>query len=88
MAGKSRYREFALYPTYERAYKKAFEKMLLVRKLEGKDDSTGGWIDAEHVFKWWMDDARCRDSIKCSWMKRPMNCIIDTDLTEGGGSHQ
>lgn len=56
MAGKSRYREFALYPTYERAYKKAFEKMLLVRKLEGKDDSTGGWIDAEHVFKWWMED--------------------------------
>lgn len=56
MAGKSRYREFALYPTYERAYKKAFEKMLLVRKLDGKDDSTGGWIDAEHVFKWWMED--------------------------------
>lgn len=56
MAGKSRYREFALYPTYERAYKKAFEKMLLVRKLDGKDDSTGGWIDAEHVFRWWMED--------------------------------
>ncbi len=56
MAGRSRYREFALYPTYERAYKKAFEKMLLVRKMAGKDDSTGGWIDAESVFRWWMDD--------------------------------
>ncbi len=56
MAGRSRYREFALYPTYERAYKKAFEKMLLVRKMEGKDDSTGGWLDAESVFKWWMED--------------------------------
>ena len=56
MAGKTRYREFALYPTYERAYKKAFEKMLLVRKMAGKDDSTGGWIDAESVFRWWMDD--------------------------------
>lgn len=56
MAGKIRYREFALYPTYERAYKKAFEKMLLVRKMAGKDDSTGGWIDAESVFRWWMDD--------------------------------
>lgn len=56
MAGRSRYREFALYPTYERAYKKAFEKMLLVRKMEGKDDSTGGWLDEESVFKWWMED--------------------------------
>lgn len=56
MAGKIRYREFALYPTYERAYKKAFEKMLLVRKMAGKDDSTGGWIEAESVFRWWMDD--------------------------------
>ena len=56
MAGRSRYREFALYPTYERAYKKAFEKMLLVRKMGGQDDSTGGWLDAESVFKWWMED--------------------------------
>lgn len=44
------------FPTYERAYKRAFEKMLLVRKLEGKDDSTGGWVDAESVFRWWMED--------------------------------
>lgn len=56
MAGKHRYREFSLFPTYERAYKRAFEKMLLVRKLEGKDDSTGGWVDAESVFRWWMED--------------------------------
>ena len=52
----SRYREFSLFPTYERAYKRAFEKMLLVRKMEGKDDSTGGWVDAESVFRWWMED--------------------------------
>ena len=56
MAGKHRYREFSLFPTYERAYKRAFEKMLLVRKMEGKDDSTGGWVDAESVFRWWMED--------------------------------
>lgn len=56
MAGKSRYREFAMFPTYERAYKKAFEKMLLVRKQHGKDDSTGGWVNAEAVFRWWMED--------------------------------
>lgn len=56
MAGKRRYREFALYPTYERAYKRAFAKMLQVRKLDGKDDSTGGWTDADAVFRWWMED--------------------------------
>lgn len=22
----------------------------------GKDDSTGGWVDAESVFRWWMED--------------------------------
>lgn len=56
MAGKRRYHEFALFPTYERAYKRAFANMLLARKQAGKDDSTGGWSDAEAVFRWWMED--------------------------------
>ena len=88
MAGRSRYREFALYPTYERAYKKAFEKMLLVRKMAGKTilpedgsmqrvSSAGGWTMI-----------RCRDSIKCCWMMRPMNYIIDAESIEGGERHQ
>jgi 3'-phosphoadenosine 5'-phosphosulfate sulfotransferase (PAPS reductase)/FAD synthetase len=56
MAGKQRYREFALFPTYERAYKRAFGQMLLERKKAGKQDATGAWKDAESVFRWWMED--------------------------------
>jgi len=30
--------------------------MLDVRKSKGKDDTTGGWIDAEHVYRWWIGE--------------------------------
>lgn len=56
MAGKSRYREFSLFPTYERAYIRAFDKMLLERKLSGRDDSSGSWKNGEAVFRWWMEE--------------------------------
>lgn len=56
MAGKKRYREFSLFPTYERAYIRAFDRMLLERKLAGKDDATGTWKDGEAVFRWWMEE--------------------------------
>ena len=56
MAGKQRYREFAQFPTYKRAYIRAFEQMLLLRKQEGKDDSIGKWKDAQGVFRWWMEE--------------------------------
>lgn len=46
MAGKRRYHEFALYPTYERAYKRAFKDMLIAR------EQAGSWRDAEAVFRW------------------------------------
>lgn len=65
MAGKQRYREFALFPTYERAYKRAFDKMLVVRKLAGKDDTTGGWTDA--VFRWWMEDVNIQGQYELSF---------------------
>ncbi|MFV0527616.1 MAG: phosphoadenosine phosphosulfate reductase family protein [Lachnospiraceae bacterium] len=55
MAGKQRYYEFSLFPTYERAYRQAFKKMLEVRKLEGKNNARG-WTDADAVFRWWMED--------------------------------
>ena len=57
MAGKQRYREFVLFPTYEHAYRRAFEKMLLARKLDGKEDMTGRWADADAVFRWWMEES-------------------------------
>lgn len=67
MAGKHRYREFALFPTYERAYKRAFEKMLLIRKLLGKDDAAGGWKDADSVFRWWMQDESVPGQYEMMW---------------------
>lgn len=67
MAGKQRYREFSLFPTYERAYKRAFGKMLAVRKLAGKDDSTGGWTDADAVFRWWMEDVNIQGQYELSF---------------------
>lgn len=56
MAGKQRYFEFSVFPTYERAYIRAFERMLLTRRDMGKNDTTGKWKDAEAVFRWWMED--------------------------------
>ena len=54
MAGKQRYREFAMFPAYERAYRRAFEAMMIARKRMGKiagqaagkthgTCSAGGW---------------------------------------------
>lgn len=69
MAGKQRYREFALFPTYERAYKRAFEEMLLVREKEGKEDRTGKWKDAEGVFRWWMEEDPMPGQYELLWDK-------------------
>lgn len=56
MAGKQRYAEFARYPTYKKAYIRAFDKMMEMRRLRGMPrgveiDETG--VD---VFHWWMED--------------------------------
>lgn len=56
MAGKHRYAEFARYPTYKKAYIRAFDKMMEMRRLRGMPrgvemDETG--VD---VFRWWMED--------------------------------
>lgn len=57
MAGKQRYQEFAIFPMYEHAYRRAFEKMLLIRKQEGRDDRNDRWADADAVFRWWMEES-------------------------------
>jgi len=54
MAGKGRYKEFSDFPEYERAYRRAFEKMLEVRKAKGKKSDK--WKTADDVFRWWMED--------------------------------
>lgn len=53
MAGKKRWKEFRDFPTYEKAYKKAFERMLEELKKTGKSIK---WKNAEEVFLWWMED--------------------------------
>ena len=54
MAGKSRTKEFARYPTYKTAYILAFDKMLTARKQRGL--KTDKWLNGIDVFHWWMED--------------------------------
>lgn len=49
-------RALQLYPKYKQNYINAFDRMLKKRKAQGKDDSKGRWRDAEHVYKWWIED--------------------------------
>lgn len=54
LAGKIRWKQFRLYPTYEQAYRRAFSKMLVARNAAGKE--TSKWQTADDVFRWWMED--------------------------------
>lgn len=56
MAGKKRWFEFRVFPTFKIAYIKAFDRMLLKRKKNGKNDSNGRWKSGYGVFLWWMED--------------------------------
>lgn len=53
IAGRKRYKEFARYPTYKRAYITAFDKMLLARRTAGLDTTWNSGVD---VYHWWMED--------------------------------
>lgn len=53
LSGKcNRLREFEEYPTYKRAYIRAFDKMLDVRKAKGLATE---WKTGEEVFEWWVN---------------------------------
>ena len=47
----NRMREFEEYPTYKRAYIRAFDKMLEVRKERGLETD---WKTGEEVVEWWV----------------------------------
>lgn len=49
---KNREKEFARYPQYARAYIRAFDRMVEVRRAEGK--TRGNWKSGKDVFHWWM----------------------------------
>lgn len=56
---KTMKKEFSEYPTYERAYINAFEKMLRTRKEKGMDEKTTtchGWKTGQDVFDWWIEE--------------------------------
>lgn len=55
IAGKQRWNEFAKYPKYKKYYLKAFDLMLKNREKFGLQNGEK-WKDAQHVFKWWMED--------------------------------
>lgn len=55
MAGKNRYFEFSMFPTYKRAYIRAFDKMLEVMRNDGTGRKPR-WKDGNDVFSWWMEE--------------------------------
>lgn len=53
MASKGRWKEFSDFPTYRRAYIRAFDKML-ERLIES--GANPKWKNGNDVFMWWMED--------------------------------
>jgi phosphoadenosine phosphosulfate reductase len=47
--------DFAKYPTYKRAYIRAFDRMLETRRERGLKIAPS-WEDGEHVMKWWLGE--------------------------------
>lgn len=45
--------EFARYPKYKDAYIRAFDRMVIKSKVEGRRCT---WADGQDVFRWWMND--------------------------------
>ena len=48
-----RYAEFARYPQYQKAYIRAFDRMLAMRTARGLPTE---WQTGEDVFHWWLED--------------------------------
>lgn len=55
MASKRRWKEFSDFPTYKRAYIRAFDKMLELLK-EKRENNPPKWKTGYEVFLWWMED--------------------------------
>ena len=55
MAGKNRYFEFSIFPTYKRAYIRTFDKMLEAMRNDGTGRKPR-WKDGNDVFSWWMEE--------------------------------
>lgn len=74
---KEKMMEFEMFPTYKRAYIRAFDKMIeTLRDRQRKDGKKREieWKNGQEVFDWWIqaDRQECRGQIK-------LEDIIDTD---------
>lgn len=76
MAGKQRYREFRIFPTYERAYRRAFAKMLELRKAAGRQCNSRLWSDVDAFFRWWMEDPGIPGQYELSFHEDTMRFIM------------
>ena len=66
MAGKrARIKMFEKYPTYKKAYLRAFEKMIKKREEEGTPFDT--WKTAEDVMSWWVSERKDREENPEQW---------------------
>jgi len=63
MAAKNRWTEFRIFPSYKRAYLRAFGMMMTSIQEQG---ITTRWKDAEDVFAWWMEDKNTEGQISLS----------------------
>lgn len=61
MAGKIRWKEFSLFPTYKHAYIRAFGRML---DCIHASSSKTTWKTAEDVFLWWMEEEQVEGQLK------------------------
>lgn len=59
--GKMMKKEFSRWPKYQKLYLDAFERMLKVRKEQGKE--TIAWKDGMNVFHWWTGDGNVSGQI-------------------------
>jgi len=62
MAGQAgREREFERWPTYKRAYIRAFEKLAKYRNEHGMNDSKSSWKTGQQIYDWWMGYTKMPD---------------------------
>ena len=55
---KNMKKELSIWPTYRNAYVRAFDRMLEKTPKEKRErrEKELGWIDGEHVMRWWVGD--------------------------------
>ena len=57
---RNREQDFERWPTYKKAYIRAFDAMIKARKYKGKSVK---WKNGEEVFDWWMADREGDDKV-------------------------